>query len=158
MKGCIFCDIVANRIPAARVFEDEATVGQLIADMLSDLGYSCDVFADSRRALLSALNHDYVLIISDMKMPGIDGQHFYRALLEVGALQTARFIFVTGDVLGIGTQEFLRKHRLPHIAKPFRLEEFAEKIALVLGHAPAVPEPQLLVSAARNLKKFRSHG
>jgi histidine triad (HIT) family protein len=29
VKGCIFCDIIAERIPAARVFEDEQTVAFL---------------------------------------------------------------------------------------------------------------------------------
>ena len=105
------------------VVEDEPTVSQLIADMLSDLGYSAEVFQDSRRALISALNRDYVLVICDMKMPGLDGQHFYRALIEAGSPLGAKFLFVTGDVLALTTQEFLRTHRLPHIAKPFRLEE-----------------------------------
>ena len=123
------------------VVEDEPTVAQLIADMLSDLGYSCDVLHDARRALVSALNRDYLLIICDMKMPGLDGQHFYRALAEAGTLLASKFLFVTGDVLGISTREFLRHHRVPHIGKPFRLEEFAEKLALVLGPAATVASP-----------------
>ena len=119
------------------VVEDEPTVAQLIADMLADLGFAADVQQDARRALVSALNRDYSLIICDMKMPVLDGQHFYRSLAEAGSPLASRFLFVTGDVLGLATQEFLRKHRLPYIAKPFRLEEFSEKLAAVLHQAPA---------------------
>lgn len=139
------------------VVEDEPTVAQLIADMLSDLGYSSDVRHDGRRALISALNREYDLIICDMKMPGLDGQHFYRALAEARGALSARFLFVTGDVLGITTQEFLRRHHLPHIAKPFRLEEFAEKIAFVLRQEAATAPPAR-PTIGLGLKNLRSYG
>ena len=113
----------------ALVVEDEPTVAQLVADMLVDLGYVAEVHQDARRALVSALNGDYALVVCDMKMPAMDGQHFYRALSEAGSPLVARFLFVTGDVLGTATQEFLAHNRLPHIAKPFRVEEFTEKVA-----------------------------
>jgi PAS domain S-box-containing protein len=128
------------------VVEDEPTVAQLIADMLSDLGYAPDVQHDARRALISALNRDYALVICDMKMPELDGQHFYRALAEAGSPLISRFIFVTGDILAPATQEFLRQHQLPHVAKPFRVEEFTEKIAWVAGQPKAAPSPSLVLS------------
>jgi hypothetical protein len=37
-------------------------------------------------------------------------------------------LFVTGDVIAQQTQEFLERHRLPHVAKPFRVEELTEKV------------------------------
>jgi FixJ family two-component response regulator len=87
-----------------------------------------------------------------MKMPGLDGQHFYRALAEAGTLLASKFLFVTGDVLGISTREFLRQHRVPHIGKPFRLEEFAEKLALVLGpNTVALPLAELNAVSHKNL-------
>jgi CheY-like chemotaxis protein len=144
------------------VVEDEPTVAQLIADMLSDLGYVAEVFHEARRALVSALNRDYALVVCDMKMPGLDGQHFYRALAEVESPLVSRFLFVTGDVLGTSTQEFLRAHSLSHIAKPFRLEEFSEQVASVISQHP--PRTISLVhaapqrSSAPHAKNSRSHG
>jgi two-component system NtrC family sensor kinase len=117
------------------VVEDEPTVAQLIADLLTDLGYTADLHHDARAALASARHRDYALIICDIKMPGLDGPHFYRALQESGSPLAARFLFVTGDVLGKSTQEFLREHALPHVAKPFRMEEFMQAMAMVLGAA-----------------------
>jgi len=121
----------------ALVVEDEPTVAQLIADMLSDLGYVPQVHHDARRALVSAISSDYALVVCDMKMPAMDGQHFFRALSEAGSPLVDRFLFVTGDVLGISTQEFLRQNRLPHIAKPFRVEEFTEKIVGLFADRPS---------------------
>ena len=123
------------------VVEDEITVAQLMADILTDLGYSPEVQHDARLALVSALNHDYALIVCDMKMPGLDGQHLYRALVEAGSPLVSRFLFVTGDVLGSSTQEFLKAYRLPHIAKPFRLEEFTEKVELAFRKAESEASP-----------------
>lgn len=113
------------------IVEDEQTVAQLIADMLADVGYSCEIQNDARRALISALSRDYDLVICDIKMPGLDGPHLYRALAEAGSALISRFLFVTGDVLGAVTKSFLQENRLPYIAKPFRVEEFTEKIARV---------------------------
>lgn len=154
--------LLANRYPAALsapplpqasgrilVVEDELTVAQLISDMLSDLGHPCDVFDDARQALASALNRDYALVICDMKMPALDGRHFYRALVEARSPLASRFLFVTGDILGIATEEFLRKHHLPHIAKPFRLEEFTEKFRLALELATAATPSTSASDASR---------
>jgi hypothetical protein len=42
---------------------------------------------------------------------------------------------VTGDVIAQQTQEFLERNRLPHVAKPFRVEELTEKVfSLLDGH------------------------
>jgi hypothetical protein len=39
---------------------------------------------------------------------------------------------VTGDVIAQQTQEFLERNRVPHVAKPFRVEELTAKVFGVL--------------------------
>jgi CheY-like chemotaxis protein len=68
-----------------------------------------------------------------MKMPGIDGQHFYRSLAQSQNPLREHFLFVTGDVLAPQTQEFLDRYRIPHVAKPFRVEELTEIVHRLLG-------------------------
>ncbi len=113
------------------VVEDEPTVARLIADVLEDEGLRVDILLDGREALDRASRESYDLVICDMKMPGLDGQHFYRSLDHGNSLRE-RFLFVTGDVIGAQTREFLKRHRLPHVAKPFRVEELTEKVHAVL--------------------------
>jgi len=47
-------------------------------------------------------------------------------------------LFVTGDVLAQRTHEFLERNHLPHVAKPFRVEEQSEAVRRMLwGEARA---------------------
>ena len=85
-------------------------------------------------------------------MPGLTGEQLYASINSEKPEFQNRFLFVTGDVLGISTREFLRQHRVPHIGKPFRLEEFAEKLALVLGpNTVALPLAELNAVSHKNL-------
>jgi signal transduction histidine kinase len=110
------------------VVEDEPTVARLIADVLEDEGLHVDVLLDGREALERAGREPFDLVICDMKMPGLDGQHFYQSLARARSPLQERFLFVTGDVIAQQTQEFLERHRLPHVAKPFRVEELTERV------------------------------
>ena len=114
------------------VVEDEPTVARLIADVLEDEGMRVDVLLDGREALERAARESYDLVICDMKMPGLDGQHFYQSLARNGNSLRERFLFVTGDVMAAHTREFLKRNKLPHVAKPFRVEELTERVHAVL--------------------------
>ena len=112
--------------------EDEPTVARLIADVLQDENFLVEVLLDGREALDRAAQESFDLVICDMKMPGLDGQHFYRRLAETGNPLRHSFLFVTGDVIAPGTQAFLERHGLPHLAKPFRVEELTARVHQVL--------------------------
>jgi two-component system NtrC family sensor kinase len=130
-----------NRLTPARetgkgarvlVVEDEPTVARLIADVLEDEGMHVEVLLDGREALARAAGQSFDLVICDMRMPGLDGQHFYKSLERSGSPLRERFLFVTGDSMGAQTREFLERNHLPHVAKPFRVEELTEKVRSVL--------------------------
>jgi CheY-like chemotaxis protein len=87
---------------------------------------------DGREALDRAARVSYDLVICDMKMPGLDGQHFHKSLQRTKNPLSNRFLFVTGDVIAAQTREFLERNRLPHVAKPFRVEELMGKVREVL--------------------------
>jgi signal transduction histidine kinase/CheY-like chemotaxis protein len=122
----------------ALVVEDEPTVAQLIADVLRDNGFEVKVLLNGREAPEEASSAEFDLVICDVKMPGLDGPHFYRSLVKAGNPLQHKFLFVTGDVLAAQTRQFLEKNRLPHVAKPFRIEEFTEKVERVLAEAEHV--------------------
>ena len=135
------------------VVEDEPTVARLIADVLEDANFQVDVLLDGRQAIARASREQYDLIICDMKMPGLDGQHFYKTLQRAGIHLPKPFLFVTGDVVSSHMREFLEYSKTPHLAKPFRIEELSEKVWDVLGHtAPrnTVASIQEKRNAARN--------
>ena len=112
--------------------EDEPTVARLIADVLGDEGFQVDVLLDGREALEQAGRENYDLVICDMKMPGLDGQQFYKGLVQGGNRLSERFLFVTGDVVSQHTQRFMERHNLPHVAKPFLMEELKDQVHSLL--------------------------
>jgi len=124
------------------VVEDEPTVARLIGDVLEDEGLRVDVLLDGREALQRVSQESYDLVVCDMKMPDLDGEHFYQTLARANNPVRGRFLFVTGDVLAAHTRDFLERNRLPHLAKPFRVEELTEKIRSVLAEVGARETPQ----------------
>jgi len=111
--------------PHILVVEDEPTVSSLIADVLREEGMRVDVLSDGQRALERVRKESYDLAICDLRMPGMDGQIFYGALVQSQSPLREHVLFVTGDVLAQRTQEFLEGNHLPHVAKPFRVEELS---------------------------------
>jgi PAS domain S-box-containing protein len=123
------------------VVEDEPTVAQLIADVLSEEGHTVDTVLDSREGLKLARERHYDLVICDLRMPHLDGRGFYRQLAhEENALQH-RLIFVTGDTLAPRTVDFLQRCGVPFLAKPFLVEELKDVVTRSLagtsGTAPS---------------------
>jgi len=114
------------------VVEDEPTVAQLIADVLRDEGFEVETLLDGRDAPDRIARGRFDLVVCDMKMPNLDGQSLYESLAPARKIMQARFLFVTGDVMGAKTQAFLKKNGVPHVAKPFRVEELLEKVRQVL--------------------------
>jgi len=117
-----------HRAPRVLVVEDEPTVGGLIADVLRDEGMRVDVLRDGESALDRAEHEEYDLVICDLKMPGMDGQKFFQSLGKRRNPLQGHVLFVTGDAVAPRTQEFLERHRLPYVAKPFRVEELSRAV------------------------------
>jgi signal transduction histidine kinase/CheY-like chemotaxis protein len=124
--------LAASKAKRVLVVEDEPTVARLISDVLRDEGFAVEVLLDGRAAL-DRSREAFDLVICDMKMPGLDGQHFYKSLARMGSPLRDRFLFVTGDVIGPQTRAFLQQHQLPHLSKPFRVEELTAKVRAVLA-------------------------
>jgi signal transduction histidine kinase/CheY-like chemotaxis protein len=135
------------------VVEDEPTVARLISDVLEDEGLDVEALLDGREALERAAAEQYDLVICDMRMPGLDGERFYKTLAAAGNPLSRRFLFVTGDVVAAHTHDFLERNQLPHVAKPFRVEELTEKVRRVLSLVrPARPSstaPAMLQAARK---------
>jgi signal transduction histidine kinase len=120
--------LAEHRAPRVLVVEDEPTVGGLIADVLRDEGMRVDVLRDGESAPDRAEREEYDLVICDLKMPGMDGQKFFQSLGKRRNPLQGHVLFVTGDVVAPRTQEFLERHRLPYVAKPFRVEELSRAV------------------------------
>jgi two-component system, cell cycle sensor histidine kinase and response regulator CckA len=118
------------------VVEDEATVAQLIVDVLQEEGHEAEAAFDSQDGLTRIARNRYDLVICDLRMPRLDGPAFYDALVNAGSPIQDCIVFITGDTLAPRSLEFLESHRLPYLAKPFLVEELKLAVNRVLERNP----------------------
>ncbi len=119
---------------AARVLivEDEPTVAQLLVDIITEEGHHAEATLDSQDGLTRLSRNNYDLVICDLRMPRLDGREFYEALVRTKNPARSRILFITGDTVARGTQQFLESTGMPHLGKPFLVEEVRFAVRRIL--------------------------
>lgn len=110
------------------VVDDEPEIGEMLCDILTEVGYRTRLARSGREALERLSEQHYDLILSDLRMPDLDGGGLYRTLRERWPELVDRLIFVTGDILG-GTETFELRQQVPVLEKPFKPEEIKRIVA-----------------------------
>jgi two-component system NtrC family sensor kinase len=131
----------SNRI---LILDDDAAVGELLGEMISLLGYRPTSCEDPHVALNMLERQPFDAIISDFRMPGLDGREFHRQLQSRNPTLARRIIFLTGDPHAEEIRSFLDATGNSCLAKPFRLSAIEELLATTLQHQ----ESQLSVQTA----------
>jgi PAS domain S-box-containing protein len=104
---------------SALIVDDETEVGLILSEMLGALQIRCDVVTTGEMAIERLKARGYDLIISDVRLPGIDGPALYAWIAEHRPELCSRIAFVTGDTLGQASERFLSEARRPLLEKPF---------------------------------------
>jgi len=122
------------------VVEDEEDVASFLKRALVQDGHRVLMAKDGETALAHlskarTRGAHFDLIISDIKMPGLNGPTLYERIAQEDPELTRRMIFTTGDTLNVNTQEFLQRANLPHLAKPFTIDELRRMMVKVLDEA-----------------------
>ena len=115
------------------VVDDEAGVCKIIDRALTAEGHSVDA-VDNASAALERLKHEpYHLVLLDIRMPGMDGVEFYGHLKKIAPSLARRVLFMTGDTMSPGTEDFLSKTKVPFMRKPFGIDELQSNIDHILS-------------------------
>lgn len=120
---------------AARVLvvDDEGEIADLMRAMLEGAGYEVATAESGAVALELLEMARFDAIVSDLRMPDMDGAALWRA---VGTLQpqlARRMLFVTGDTLSPDARAFLESARCSALDKPFAKQDLLERVAELLG-------------------------
>ena len=111
------------------VIDDEEEVRETLSDILTIANQEVQVCASAAEGLALLEAESFDLVISDLRMPDMDGMAFYRQV-ESRWPETARhLIFMTGDTLGQEYRRFLAECGRPVIEKPFFPGDLCELIS-----------------------------
>ena len=115
------------------VVDDESEIAAVLAEMLQRAGHRVEIAANGAMGLEMLERRGYDLILTDTKMPVLDGVEFYRALERRFPQLCRRLIFVTGDLLDPEKRSFLAATGAPCMEKPFDLDEVRRVVDRLLA-------------------------
>ncbi|HXG02501.1 MAG TPA: GAF domain-containing protein [Candidatus Binatia bacterium] len=126
-------------LPGRRVLvvDDEPGVAEALQNLLHGDGHRAETAADGLVALMMLERGAYDMVISDIRMPGLDGPTLYGEVVRRQPGRPPAFVFMTGDLLGTETRDFLERSGLPCLRKPFTLEDVRRALALALDGVQA---------------------
>lgn len=124
--------VAGGTLPVRKRFlivDDETEVSSLMADIIGRHQHHIDIACSGREAIGFLEKTVYDAILTDLRMPEMDGPALYSVIQERWPELAERVMFVTGDTLSLHIQEFLDKTQRPVIEKPFIPSEVRGKLA-----------------------------
>jgi DNA-binding NtrC family response regulator len=109
------------------VLDDEPIVGKRLKPALAKAGYEVDVVDRGDDAIRLIDQHEYDIIVSDIRMEGADGLDVLRRATVRSA--RTKVIMITGYATVEVAREALTMGAFDFIAKPFKLEDLRSAIA-----------------------------
>jgi two-component system NtrC family sensor kinase len=117
------------------VVDDEPGLVDLMRAFLESAGYEVAGAESGALALALLAEARFDLIVSDLRMPDIDGAALWRVVRQDHPALARRMLFVTGDTLSANASAFLAEARCPGLDKPFTKAELLRAVQALLDGA-----------------------
>ena len=108
------------------VAEDEAGTGEIIKTILSDAGFNVVLRANGEEAFEAYKQHEFSAVITDLNMPGIDGEELIRLIHTVNEDQVILVLSSVDDTDSI--IDSMRSGIFDYIVKPANKKKLLYKI------------------------------
>lgn len=115
--------------------EDEESVRDFVQTLLEGEGYQVLTAENGVEGvdIYLRFQEEISLVISDLKMPKMDGVEFYRALVKVNS--DVRFIAMSGFAIPEAIHRLKSFGLVDVIRKPFSIEVLLQKVEAMLSEA-----------------------
>ncbi len=115
------------------IIDDEPLLGQTLRFAFQDR-HDVEVAFGGREGL-ERLSKDsaFDLVLCDLMMPDISGEHVFVAVRERTPELLPRFVFMTGGAFTERAQEFLAQFHGRQLEKPFNIEEVETLLSELSG-------------------------
>jgi len=108
------------------VLDDEPIVLKRLGPALEKAGYRVEVFSRSSDASRRVTEQNFDIVITDLKMEGLDGMQFLTQVKERSP--ATEVIVITGFATMDTAKESFQKGVFDFLAKPFKLGEIIETV------------------------------
>jgi CheY-like chemotaxis protein len=118
------------------VVDDAPLVTLLIAETLALNGHEVDTAKNGREALEKVSACAYDVILTDLRMPELDGVGLYRELDQQHPSMLRRMAFVSGTTEPVEYASFLEETGVPVLLKPFAIDDLQRLVQRLLQDHP----------------------
>ena len=108
--------------------DDDPESLRAVARILKARGFEVDTASDGKIAQDMICDKHYDYFLFDIKMPILDGKRLYYWLKDEYPQLAEMVMFMTGESMGIETQDFLRETGAAFLIKPFTAGELKAKL------------------------------
>jgi CheY-like chemotaxis protein len=115
------------------VVDDEDNLRDVLVEVLKRDGHEVDSAADGAEGLRRAEERRYDLVVTDLRMPGLEGPELYRALRRRYPDDPPRVIFMSANTGIDEYASFLAETGEPALEKPFNLADMRQVVLQVLA-------------------------
>ncbi|MCJ7593778.1 MAG: response regulator, partial [Desulfobacterales bacterium] len=128
----------------ARVIDDEQIVLDSVRKILSEDNYEVEVTLSGRQGLEWAVQKDYDVVLTDMKMPDIGGMVVLRDVKRARPLMPV--VIITGYATVSSAVQAMKLGAADYIEKPFTPDELLKALDRAIETAASQkPDEQALV-------------
>lgn len=108
------------------ILEDDRELLRALFEVLEDAGFQARPAASSEEALQHALEEDFDVVVTDIRMAGVDGLEALAGMQKL--LPEVRSLVITGFSSECDTIRALRLGVGEYLQKPFSLDDFTEAV------------------------------
>ena len=109
------------------ILDDEPIVLKRLKPALEKSGYDVEAFSRSLEASNRIMEKEFDIVITDLKMEGIDGMEFLTRVKDRSPV--TEVIVITGFATMETAKESFKKGVFDFLAKPFKLVEIKDVVA-----------------------------